>query len=194
MHLNVSADAEWVSLHPGLRFPTLQGLRVEIAGQVLSQGGNVGADQVADTTAVTTVRWVWSGSSLAPHKALCKQVMQALLRALKADEDVSKSRFSHAYSAWSSLEYEYEGKHICALSLPSFGRSMYASQLPSYVLLGFLLTTCGLSHQLVLRFASRCLARLQALPTQEQHRLPANRLRRRPPAWRPRRSPDRRCC
>ena len=56
MHLNVSADAEWVSLHPGLRFPTVQGLRVEIAGQVLSQGGNVGADQVADTTAVTTVR------------------------------------------------------------------------------------------------------------------------------------------
>lgn len=39
-----------------MTFSAIQGLRVEVAGQVLSQGGNVGADQLADTAAITTVR------------------------------------------------------------------------------------------------------------------------------------------
>ena len=34
----------------------MQGLRVEVNGQVLSQGGDVGADQLTDTTAAVTSR------------------------------------------------------------------------------------------------------------------------------------------
>ena len=56
MQLNVSQDVGFVTLHPALRYPDLQNLRVEVAGQVLSQGGNVGADQLADTTAASTTR------------------------------------------------------------------------------------------------------------------------------------------
>ena len=56
MQLNVSNDVGFVTLHPGLRYPDLQNLRVEVAGQVLSQGGNIGADQLADTTAASTTR------------------------------------------------------------------------------------------------------------------------------------------
>lgn len=37
--------------------PLVQGLRVEVNGQVLSKGGDVGADQVMDTTAETTLRY-----------------------------------------------------------------------------------------------------------------------------------------
>lgn len=58
LQLNVSSEAEWVSVHPGLRYPGVQGLRVEVAGQVLSQGGNIGADQLADTMDLDTVRSV----------------------------------------------------------------------------------------------------------------------------------------
>jgi len=47
---------EWVALHPRLAFPGIPGLRVEAGGQVLSQGGDVGADQVEDTTALTPAR------------------------------------------------------------------------------------------------------------------------------------------
>ncbi|KAK9837118.1 hypothetical protein WJX81_003998 [Elliptochloris bilobata] len=49
-------SVEWVALHPRLRYPGIPGLRVEAGGQVLSQGGDVGADQVEDTTAETRVR------------------------------------------------------------------------------------------------------------------------------------------
>lgn len=90
MWLNVSHKTEWVSLHPGLRWPGVPGLRVEVNGQVrhssvksletftvircdeghssednkpcclqvLSQGGDVSADQLADTTAETRTRWL----------------------------------------------------------------------------------------------------------------------------------------
>lgn len=34
MQLNVSHGTEWVSLHPGLRWPGVPGLRVEVNGQV----------------------------------------------------------------------------------------------------------------------------------------------------------------
>ena len=66
MELNVSYETEWVGLHPGLAFPGVQGLRVEVAGQVLSQGGNVGADQLADTAAITTVRQAPGNLGFAP--------------------------------------------------------------------------------------------------------------------------------
>ncbi|CAL8464733.1 g4268 [Coccomyxa elongata] len=56
MQLNVSHGTEWVSLHPGLRWPGVPGLRVEVNGQVLSQGGDVSADQEQDTTAETRTR------------------------------------------------------------------------------------------------------------------------------------------
>jgi len=56
MWLNVSHGVEWVALHPRLAFPGIPGLRVEAGGQVLSQGGDVGADQVEDTTALTPAR------------------------------------------------------------------------------------------------------------------------------------------
>jgi hypothetical protein len=56
MWLNVSAGVDWVALHPGLRWAGAQGLRCEVNGQVLSAGGNVGADQVEDTQAVATAR------------------------------------------------------------------------------------------------------------------------------------------
>ena len=45
-----------VSLRPGLRWPGVTGLRVEVNGQVLSQGGDVVADQLEDTTAETRSR------------------------------------------------------------------------------------------------------------------------------------------
>ncbi|KAL0046818.1 hypothetical protein WJX82_010658 [Trebouxia sp. C0006] len=35
---------------PGLLYPDVDGIRVEVKGQVLSQGGDVGADQIADTS------------------------------------------------------------------------------------------------------------------------------------------------
>lgn len=56
MQLNVSSSISYVTLHPALRYPDIQNLRVEVAGQVLSQGGNIGADQLADTTAKSTTR------------------------------------------------------------------------------------------------------------------------------------------
>ncbi|KAK9917087.1 hypothetical protein WJX75_000778 [Coccomyxa subellipsoidea] len=56
MWLNVSHKTDWVSLQPGLRWPGVPGLRVEVNGQVLSQGGDVSADQVEDTTAETQTR------------------------------------------------------------------------------------------------------------------------------------------
>ena len=48
--------AAQVSLRPGLRWPGMTGLRVEVNGQVLSQGGDVAADQLEDTTAETHSR------------------------------------------------------------------------------------------------------------------------------------------
>ena len=48
--VNVSSETKWVSLQPGLLFPDVEGIRVEVKGQVLSQGGDVGADQIADTS------------------------------------------------------------------------------------------------------------------------------------------------
>ena len=45
-----------VSLRPGLRWPGVTGIRVEVNGQVLSQGGDVAADQLEDTTAETISR------------------------------------------------------------------------------------------------------------------------------------------
>ena len=47
-----------VSLRPGLRWPGVTGLRVEVNGQVLSQGGDAAADQLEDTTAETHIRYV----------------------------------------------------------------------------------------------------------------------------------------
>ena len=56
MHVNISSDSAIVKLSPGLRYPGVQNVRVEVAGQVLSQGGNVGADQLADTSDEVTER------------------------------------------------------------------------------------------------------------------------------------------
>ena len=53
-----------VSLRPGLRWPGVTGLRVEVNGQVLSQGGDVAADQLEDTTAETHIRYVKALSQL----------------------------------------------------------------------------------------------------------------------------------
>jgi hypothetical protein len=36
-------------------FAVLQGVRVEVNGQVLSQGGNLGADRITDTTSAMQV-------------------------------------------------------------------------------------------------------------------------------------------
>ena len=47
--VNVSSETKWVSLQPGLAYPEVAGIRVEVKGQVLSQGGDVSADQIADT-------------------------------------------------------------------------------------------------------------------------------------------------
>lgn len=57
MYVNVSYETAIISLHPSLRYPYLQNIRVEVAGQVLSQGGNVGADQIADTSDIITERY-----------------------------------------------------------------------------------------------------------------------------------------
>lgn len=51
--VNVSSETKWVSLQPGLLYPEVEGIRVEVKGQVLSQGGDVGADQIADTSGHT---------------------------------------------------------------------------------------------------------------------------------------------
>ena len=48
--VNVSSETKWLSLQPGLLYPDVDGIRVEVKGQVLSQGGDVGADQIADTS------------------------------------------------------------------------------------------------------------------------------------------------
>ncbi|KAK9813648.1 hypothetical protein WJX73_001491 [Symbiochloris irregularis] len=56
MAMNVTYDTETVFLQPRLLFPDIQGLRVEVNGQVLSKGGDVGADQVMDTTAESVDR------------------------------------------------------------------------------------------------------------------------------------------
>ncbi len=48
--VNVSSKTKWVSLQPGLLYPDVDGIRVEVKGQVLSQGGDVEADQIADTS------------------------------------------------------------------------------------------------------------------------------------------------
>ena len=57
MLLNVSSETQGISLQPSLRFPNVLGIRVEVSGQVLSQGGDVGADQIADTSAAKPDRW-----------------------------------------------------------------------------------------------------------------------------------------
>lgn len=49
MTVNVSAASDIVSLAPQLLYPTIEGVRVEVSGQVLSRGGNVSADQLEDT-------------------------------------------------------------------------------------------------------------------------------------------------
>jgi hypothetical protein len=71
--LNVSSSVEWVLLQPWLRWPHVEGVRVEIAGQVLSKGGDVGADQLADTGAEPKIR---SGlpAPFLPLPALCSHV------------------------------------------------------------------------------------------------------------------------
>lgn len=51
--VNVSSETKWVSLQPGLLYPEVEGIRVEVKGQVLSQGGDVSADQIADTSGRT---------------------------------------------------------------------------------------------------------------------------------------------
>lgn len=51
--VNVSSETKWVSLQPGLACPEVEGIRVEVKGQVLSQGGDVSADQIADTSGRT---------------------------------------------------------------------------------------------------------------------------------------------
>lgn len=51
--VNVSSESKWVSLQPGLAHPEVAGIRVEVKGQVLSQGGDVTADQIADTSGRT---------------------------------------------------------------------------------------------------------------------------------------------
>lgn len=51
--VNVSSETKWVSLQPGLAHPEVAGIRVEVKGQVLSQGGDVTADQIADTSGRT---------------------------------------------------------------------------------------------------------------------------------------------
>lgn len=51
--VNVSSETKWVSLQPGLAHPEVEGIRVEVKGQVLSQGGDVTADQIADTSGRT---------------------------------------------------------------------------------------------------------------------------------------------
>lgn len=59
--VNVSAQSKWVSLQPELIFPDVEGVRVEVNGQVLSRGGDVGADMIADTSGrsnTTTSRYL----------------------------------------------------------------------------------------------------------------------------------------
>ena len=51
--VNVSSETKWVSLQLGLAYPEVEGIRVEVKGQVLSQGGDVSADQIADTSGRT---------------------------------------------------------------------------------------------------------------------------------------------
>lgn len=48
--INVSSQSKWVSFQPELMFPDVEGVRVEVNGQVLSRGGDVGADMIADTS------------------------------------------------------------------------------------------------------------------------------------------------
>ena len=59
--VNVSSETNWVSLQPSLLYPDVEGIRVEVKGQVLSQGGDVGADQIADTSgrSNSTTRYVY---------------------------------------------------------------------------------------------------------------------------------------
>lgn len=65
MVLNVSSETQGISLQPSLRFPNVLGIRVEVNGQVLSQGGDVGADQIADTSAAKPDRWAVASSLVA---------------------------------------------------------------------------------------------------------------------------------
>ena len=69
MLLNVSSETQGISLQPSLRFPNVLGIRVEVSGQVLSQGGDVGADQIADTSAAKPDRWAVASCL----SARCKQ-------------------------------------------------------------------------------------------------------------------------
>jgi len=64
--VNVSSETKWVSLQPGLLYPDVDGIRVEVKGQVLSQGGDVGADQIAVT----------SGRSNSSSRYMCSSCMQ----------------------------------------------------------------------------------------------------------------------
>ena len=51
--LNISHSTQMVSLTPTLLYPELPGIRVEVNGRVLSRGGNVVADRLADTVGQT---------------------------------------------------------------------------------------------------------------------------------------------
>ena len=51
MGITVPASTDTISLIPTLLHPEIQNVRVEVNGQVLSRGGDVGADQQADTAA-----------------------------------------------------------------------------------------------------------------------------------------------
>lgn len=42
-------STDTVSITPELTYPEIMGIRVEVNGQVLSRGGDISADQVADT-------------------------------------------------------------------------------------------------------------------------------------------------
>ncbi len=65
MVLNVSSETQGISLQPSLRSSNVLGIRVEVNGQVLSQGGDVGADQIADTSAAKPDRWAVASSLVA---------------------------------------------------------------------------------------------------------------------------------
>ncbi len=71
MWLNVSSEVEWVMLQPWLRWPEVQGVRVEVDGQVLSKGGDVGADQLADTGADPKIRCASSGNLYGLYAVTC---------------------------------------------------------------------------------------------------------------------------
>lgn len=73
--VNVSSETKWVSLQPGLAYPEVEGIRVEVKGQVLSQGGDVSADQIADTSGRTnSSRYTHSRVLFCQHSLFVKVV------------------------------------------------------------------------------------------------------------------------